>query len=118
MTETLRINEVHDGDELPELVVPVSATTIVLGALASRDWRPMHHDHDFARATRIRLRPGCRNEPAVGSGPNGTAGRGVVHRIRPVRSAWIADDSPRLGVAPAPVDWISSGVSRFRPLID
>jgi hypothetical protein len=26
----------------------VSATTIVLGALASRDWRPMHHDHRFA----------------------------------------------------------------------
>ena len=26
----------------------VTATTIVLGALAARDWRPMHHDHDFA----------------------------------------------------------------------
>ena len=26
----------------------VTATTVVLGALASRDWRPMHHDHDFA----------------------------------------------------------------------
>ena len=26
----------------------VTATTIVLGALASRDWRPMHHDHGFA----------------------------------------------------------------------
>ena len=23
-------------------------TTVVLGALASRDWRPMHHDYDFA----------------------------------------------------------------------
>ena len=22
--------------------------TFVLGALATRDWRPMHHDHDFA----------------------------------------------------------------------
>lgn len=39
---------VHDGDELPELSVEVTATTIVLGALASRDWRPMHHDKDFA----------------------------------------------------------------------
>jgi acyl dehydratase len=36
------------GDELPELVYPVSATTVVLGALATRDWRPMHHDKDFA----------------------------------------------------------------------
>jgi acyl dehydratase len=26
----------------------VTATTVVLGALASRDWRPMHHDKDFA----------------------------------------------------------------------
>ena len=33
---------------LPELAYDVTATTVVLGALASRDWRPMHHDHDFA----------------------------------------------------------------------
>ena len=26
----------------------VTATTVVLGALASRDWRPMHHDREFA----------------------------------------------------------------------
>ena len=26
----------------------MTATTIVLGALAARDWRPMHHDYDFA----------------------------------------------------------------------
>jgi acyl dehydratase len=36
------------GDRLPALSYDVTATTIVLGALASRDWRPMHHDHDFA----------------------------------------------------------------------
>jgi acyl dehydratase len=36
------------GDRLPELEHDVTATTIVLGALAARDWRPMHHDHDFA----------------------------------------------------------------------
>ena len=42
------IDTVRAGDELPELAYPVSATTVVLGALASRDWRPMHHDHDFA----------------------------------------------------------------------
>ena len=44
----LTIGDVKVGDELPELVYPVTATTIVLGALAARDWRPMHHDHDFA----------------------------------------------------------------------
>jgi len=39
---------VSTGDELPELSYPVTATTVVLGALAARDWRPMHHDKDFA----------------------------------------------------------------------
>ncbi len=40
--------DVHAGDALPELAYAVTATTIVLGALAARDWRPMHHDYDFA----------------------------------------------------------------------
>ena len=44
----LMFDGVHVGDVLPELTYEVSATTIVLGALAARDWRPMHHDHDFA----------------------------------------------------------------------
>lgn len=43
-----RIGEVAVGDELPSLRYLVTATTVVLGALASRDWRPMHHDRDFA----------------------------------------------------------------------
>jgi acyl dehydratase len=36
------------GDAIPPLAHEVTATTVVLGALASRDWRPMHHDKDFA----------------------------------------------------------------------
>lgn len=40
--------DVAVGDQLPELAYDVTATTVVLGALAARDWRPMHHDHDFA----------------------------------------------------------------------
>ena len=44
----LLLGEVAVGDFLPELAYDVSATTVVLGALASRDWRPMHHDKDFA----------------------------------------------------------------------
>ncbi len=42
------LDQVVVGDGLPPLRVDVTATTIVLGALAARDWRPMHHDHDFA----------------------------------------------------------------------
>src|SRR5581483_8230603 len=40
--------QVELGERLPELAYPVTATTVVLGALATRDWRPMHHDKDFA----------------------------------------------------------------------
>ena len=47
-TTGITLDAVHAGDELPELRYDVTATTIVLGALAARDWRPMHHDHDFA----------------------------------------------------------------------
>ncbi len=36
------------GDTVPELAYDVTATTVVLGALATRDWRPMHHDFKFA----------------------------------------------------------------------
>lgn len=47
-TTSITLADVHEGEVLPELAYPVTATTVVLGALASRDWRPMHHDHDFA----------------------------------------------------------------------
>jgi hypothetical protein len=42
------IADVAVGEQLPELAYDVTATTVVLGALATRDWRPMHHDVDFA----------------------------------------------------------------------
>jgi len=44
----LLLGDVRAGDRLPELAYDVTATTVVLGALATRDWRPMHHDKDFA----------------------------------------------------------------------
>jgi acyl dehydratase len=43
------LEQVEVGQALPELAYDVTATTVVLGALASRDWRPMHHDKDFAQ---------------------------------------------------------------------
>ena len=45
---SLTADQVQAGQELPSLEHDVTATTVVLGALASRDWRPMHHDKDFA----------------------------------------------------------------------
>lgn len=46
--QPLLLPDVAEGDRLPSLPYDVTATTVVLGALASRDWRPMHHDKDFA----------------------------------------------------------------------
>jgi acyl dehydratase len=48
LTPRLLLDDVAAGTELPPLDYDVSATTVVLGALATRDWRPMHHDKDFA----------------------------------------------------------------------
>jgi acyl dehydratase len=45
---TVTVDDVRSGQSLEPLTYDVSATTVVLGAIASRDWRPMHHDHDFA----------------------------------------------------------------------
>jgi len=42
------LEKVAVGGRLAELAYPVTTTTVVLGAMASRDWRPMHHDKDFA----------------------------------------------------------------------
>lgn len=44
----LLLGDVKQGLRLPDLRYDVTATTVVLGALATRDWRPMHHDKDFA----------------------------------------------------------------------
>jgi acyl dehydratase len=43
-------DEVHVGDELPALSIDVTATVIVAGAIASRDFMPVHHDRDYANA--------------------------------------------------------------------
>lgn len=42
------LDRIGAGEELPALAVDVTPTTVVLGAIASRDWRPMHHDYKFA----------------------------------------------------------------------
>ena len=46
--ETLRYRDVRVGDALPPLEVPITATAIVAGAIASRDFQDVHHDRDLA----------------------------------------------------------------------
>lgn len=48
MNPSLTLEKVAAGGELPRLHHQVTATTVVLGALATRDWRPQHHDYHFA----------------------------------------------------------------------
>ena len=38
------------GDALPELVLEMTSTRIVAGAIATRDFMPVHHDRDYAQA--------------------------------------------------------------------
>jgi hypothetical protein len=47
---TRRVDELRVGDELPELVIPLSRTVIVATAIASRDYQDVHHDPGLAVA--------------------------------------------------------------------
>jgi len=48
--ERLDWSTIRVGDELPELLIEVTATVIVAGAIATRDFMPVHHDRDYANA--------------------------------------------------------------------
>ena len=50
MKPTLRIERVKPGDALPPLDIPVTATLVAGGAIASRDYTPVHHDPAAAQA--------------------------------------------------------------------
>lgn len=42
--------DVREGTALPALVVPITPRVVIMGASASRDWQPQHHDHAWAVA--------------------------------------------------------------------
>jgi len=46
--DTLRYDDVAEGDTLPELAVPLTRTLIVATAIASRDYQDVHHDPGLA----------------------------------------------------------------------
>ena len=48
-TKTLAWHDIKVGDEVTPLEIPVTATVIVAGAIASRDFMPVHHDPEFAK---------------------------------------------------------------------
>ena len=48
--ETLDWHTVHVGDALPAMVIDMTPTRVVAGAIASRDFMPVHHDREYAQA--------------------------------------------------------------------
>ncbi len=47
---TLAWSAIQIGDELPALAITLTPTMVVAGAIASRDFMPVHHDRDYASA--------------------------------------------------------------------
>ena len=48
-TSTLQWADIDVGDEVTPLEIPVTTTMIVAGAIASRDFMPVHHDAAYAK---------------------------------------------------------------------
>jgi hypothetical protein len=50
MNSSVSLKDVSVGDELPGLDVPLTPAIIVGGAIASRDFTPVHHDRGYAES--------------------------------------------------------------------
>lgn len=49
-TTTLDWNQIQVGDAITPMHVDVTATVVVAGAIATRDFMPVHHDHAYANS--------------------------------------------------------------------
>jgi len=45
---TLDWNQIRVGDPITPMKIDVTATVVVAGAIATRDFMPVHHDRDYA----------------------------------------------------------------------
>jgi acyl dehydratase len=104
--------DVSVGDELPTLVLPITRTLIVSGALASRDYQDVHHDGGLARAR------GSKDIFMNILTTNGLVGRYVTDWSGPASS--ISEVSIRLGVPNYPDDTmtLTGSVSEKGPLAE
>jgi MaoC like domain len=48
--EASRVRTIEAGDRIPAWSLPMTPTTIVSTAIATRDWQDVHHDRDIAQA--------------------------------------------------------------------
>lgn len=46
--------DIHVGDKIPALHVTITAQKIISAAAATRDWQPIHHDHEAAQKAGLR----------------------------------------------------------------
>jgi len=95
-TVTRRGSEVALGELLPPLAIPITATTIIAGALASRDYQDVHHDRDLAVAR------GAQDIFMNILTTNGYVGRFVTDWAGP--EAWLRAVDIQLGVPNHPGD--------------
>jgi acyl dehydratase len=47
--KSLNWEDVEEGQELPTVTMDITCTTVIAGAIASRDFTPVHHDRDFVQ---------------------------------------------------------------------
>ena len=48
--KTLDWNQIRVGDAVAPMRIDVTATVVVAGAIATRDFMPVHHDRDYANS--------------------------------------------------------------------
>ena len=96
MTTSNRLGDVAVGDELPPLDVPLTRSTIVATAIASRDYTEVHHDPAIA------VKGGTRDVYMNILSTNGFVGRFVTDWAGP--DAVLRKVSIRLGVPNHPGD--------------
>ncbi len=85
--------QVEVGLRLPPMELTVTARTVIMGASASRDWQPQHHDRDWA-VQRAGTRDIFLNTPTQAgwieryltdwTGPRGRLGRMFFRMRRPI----------------------------------
>ena len=51
--QSMRFDEITPGLTLPELVIPITASAIVAGAIATNDFENVHHDKAAAQASGV-----------------------------------------------------------------
>jgi acyl dehydratase len=100
---TTSFEQIGAGDELPELVLDVTARLIVAGALASRDFQNVHHDKAAA------IKSGSPDIFMNILTDNGLIGRYVTDWAGP--DARLTGISIRLGVPNRPGDQLRFGGS-------